>query len=725
MATRERSAPARPAADTDDVTLGNRVGVKGRRSRLSNGAASQSLLREWEKAATPGQYHINQAAMLDTIQYAIVEIGRNCFLTLSNLTEDDRHMSLQKGVHISGLGTFTFSQQRLDVGRKLILIQRPVFVMSEKFVQIHGLSYTKQHVSGDIPIVELNFTFLALESPYDRDTVEGCVKETLQIMYRYIASNRNVHFTFKDIGVLTIRNNKIKMKFYREFLNAMDGSGSLVKALSNRPGTADSIKSVRDVYTSRPATTNSVSFPRISPGDLNERKSVLLSIKEENNRENHEAPSKSEQNELNRESEQIEKMKDREKSREATEMPHVKQSCVKQSLTPAKTSAVCLTEDFQKTTEPKDLFERLSSPNCCLSCQPGIQQTNRQSLKLKTPPATACTDHCRAGQELCYLCMQRALKNFPIDVSENRRRREEEHEQILQQYQQIKDQQALFQEQCEMLANREINQKISTFNMGVAEAKKRKKNSKCRDSYKGYIFQNRLLTPPVFLKQQQYAQCLTEQIQEKKRREEKKRQDEEFMDRLEQVQLAEDLAVQRQYYQREKHEQIETYKKALDTQRKEKPRQLPASVPDSFEPIFGNSEPVGKLEEQKQAAYNLYKEQMQAAADRKRNAILNQLYEQKTELDMLERNRKGLINERKKRYEDLQRMRKALEEAWNDNITMKRLKNYDENQYSKARGLFLLDQCNKYRRCFQCKRRLSNYGQTNIWNSTFITTGTN
>ncbi|GCC22383.1 coiled-coil domain-containing protein 81-like [Chiloscyllium punctatum] len=675
--------------------------------------------------------------MLDTVQYAIEEIGRNYFLTLSNLTDDDivniwanvsafvdRHMSLQKGVHILGLGTFTFSQQKLDVGHKLILLQRPVFVMSEKLVQIHGLSYTKQHVSGDIPIVELNFTFLALESSYDRDTVEGCVKETLQIMYRYIASNRNVHFTFKDIGVLTIRNNKIKMKFYREFLNAMDGSGSLVKALSNRPGTADSIKSIRDVCTSRPATTNSVLFPRISPGDLNERKSMLLSIKEEN-RENHEALSKPEQNELNRESEQVEKLKEREESREATEMPHVKQSYVKQSLTPAKTSAVCLTEDFQKITEHKDLSERLSSPNRSPSCQPGIQQTNRQSLKLKAPPATACADHCRAGQELCYLCMQRALKNFPIDVSENRRKREEENEQILQQYQQIKDQEALFQEQCEMLANREINQRISAFNIGVAEAKKRKKNSKCKDSYKGYIFQNRLLTPPVFLKQQQYARCLTEQIQDKKQREEKKRQDEEFMDRLEQVQLAEDLAVQRQYYQKERHEQIEAYKKALDVQRKEKPHQLPASVPDSSEPIFGNSEPAGKIEEQKQIAYNLYKDQMQAAADRKRNAILNQLYEQKTELDMLERNRKGLVNEHKKRYEDLQRMRKALEKAWTDNVTMKRLKNYEENRYSKARGLFLLDQCNKYRRCFQCQRRLSNIGQSNVWNSTFITTGTN
>ncbi|XP_078400951.1 coiled-coil domain-containing protein 81-like [Cetorhinus maximus] len=682
--------------------------------------------------------------LLETMSKGALRLTRNLHKVIADIFDIvniwanvsafvDRHMSLQKGVHISGLGTFTFSQQRLDVGRRLILIQRPVFVMSEKFVQIHGLSYTKQHVSGDIPIVELNFTFLALESPYDRDTVEGCVKETLQIMYRYIASNRNVHFTFKDIGVLTIRNNKIKMKFYRDFLNAMDGSGSLVKALSNRPGTADSIKSVKDVYAVRPATTNSVLFPRISPSDINERKLALQSIKEENLRENDESLFKPQQNEFSRESEQTEKMKEREKGREITEMPHVKQLFVKQPFTPAKTSAICLTEEFQKTAEPKDLSERLSSPYRSSSCQPGIQHTNLQALKLKTPPATACSDHCRAGQELCYLCMQRALKNFPIDLSENRRRKEEEDEQILQQYQQIKDQEALFQQQCEMLAKREFNQKISAFNIGVAEAKKRRKNSKCKDSYNGYIFQKRLLTPPVFLKQQQYARCLTEQIQAIKQREERKKQDDEFLDRLEQVQLAEEyvfsiccwdvgytdmavfidsikllqlciaagrssciklstvpsrkiakcLAVQRQQYQKEKHEQIEAYKKALDLQRKEKPRQLPASVPDSIEPIFGNSDSVGRAEEQKQDAYNLYKEQIQAAADRKRNAILNQLYEQKTEFDMLERNRKSLINEHKKRYENLQRMHKTLEEAWDDNVAMKRLKDYEENQHSK------------------------------------------
>uniref|UniRef100_A0A4W3JNS5 Coiled-coil domain containing 81 n=1 Tax=Callorhinchus milii TaxID=7868 RepID=A0A4W3JNS5_CALMI len=211
--------------------------------------------------------------MLETIQSAVLEVGENLFPTLPKLSADDvvnvwanvagftdRQMSLQKGVHIPNLGTFTFSQQKLDMGHKQILMQRPVFLMSEKNVQDHGLTYTKQHVSDDIPIVPLNFTAISLESPFDRDTVEGCVKETLQIMYRYISLKRNVEFIFKDIGVLTIRNNKVKMKFYKDFLNAMDGSGYLVKALSNRPVTEDSVISMKDSSEFR-ATPNTVVFP--------------------------------------------------------------------------------------------------------------------------------------------------------------------------------------------------------------------------------------------------------------------------------------------------------------------------------------------------------------------------------------------------------------------------------------------------------------------------------
>lgn len=89
---------------------------------------------------------------------------------------------------------------------------------------------------GDIPVVPLNFVMISLDGPFSRDTVEGCVKETLLYLSRIISIKQNVEFTFKGIGVLVIRDSKVKMRFYKDFLCTMDGSGTLMKALANVNG---------------------------------------------------------------------------------------------------------------------------------------------------------------------------------------------------------------------------------------------------------------------------------------------------------------------------------------------------------------------------------------------------------------------------------------------------------------------------------------------------------
>jgi len=86
---------------------------------------------------------------------------------------------------------------------------------------------------GQIPIVQLNFAALSFETPFDRDNVESCVKEVLQALSRSIQAKRNVEFHFTGMGRLSFREGKVKMKFYKDFVKSMDGTGNLIRALSN------------------------------------------------------------------------------------------------------------------------------------------------------------------------------------------------------------------------------------------------------------------------------------------------------------------------------------------------------------------------------------------------------------------------------------------------------------------------------------------------------------
>lgn len=79
----------------------------------------------------------------------------------------------------------------------------------------------------------LNFSYLSNESPFTRDTIEACVKEVLMALSKSVRSNRNVEFTFTAVGRLCIREKKVKMKFFKDFINCMDGSGHLAHAMSN------------------------------------------------------------------------------------------------------------------------------------------------------------------------------------------------------------------------------------------------------------------------------------------------------------------------------------------------------------------------------------------------------------------------------------------------------------------------------------------------------------
>ncbi|KAM6158551.1 coiled-coil domain-containing protein 81-like [Rhynchocyon petersi] len=211
--------------------------------------------------------------MMNSLPSTPKKRGRQVLPTLPLLSQEDvstiwekvsefveRQLLMNKGVQIPGLGIFTFTRQRLQVGNnKFLFLKRPVFILAEKLVQLHRLEQNKIYTPGDIPVIPLNFTMLSVDLPFTRDIVEGCVRETLLFLSRTISTEQSMEFTFKGIGVLVIRESKVKMRFYKDFLSTMDGSGNLVKALTNRPGTVDSVLSSTEALKKHPSSA--IAFP--------------------------------------------------------------------------------------------------------------------------------------------------------------------------------------------------------------------------------------------------------------------------------------------------------------------------------------------------------------------------------------------------------------------------------------------------------------------------------
>nr|XP_011433102.2 coiled-coil domain-containing protein 81 isoform X5 [Crassostrea gigas] len=813
--------------------------------------------------------------MSDPMQGILAEAKSNKYsLIKDKLSEDDvasvwenvsnfieKHMSQQKGVSIPMLGTFTFTQKKLDIGNnKFIMMQRPIFMLSEKFAQTHGLQSVKYHVPGNIPVIQLNYAALSFESPFDRDTVENCVREILGAVSRGVSGKKNVELTFTGIGRLTVRDSRVKMRFYKEFINQMDGTGKLLDSMQNRPGTVDSVMS--DRVPSRPASSTTVILPKISstnlgpggPGALApvveqdegvpppelhyNPHAAAVDIMEMSNQvpiemepfqmvppQTEDVPTYPFQDLYKREGmegpefgniatdeairhienngqpiteENLQPIKapiageleghaandvprrdyfDTERILPAigepftdTKRPPVapSRSGSRLAMPMAQATGVSLLDDLMPTnltpksapspgllhkSSPAPLREYtegfkplrrgstftsydLSRPNKIhepllplnedslpqrKSVSPKLTPLQRshscdaldKPMKAPTPPQSAC-GHPNAGQELCYLCHQRARRNIPVSFTEERRRREAEEDKLLQQFQYMKDAEETLKDQEGMLAKRHDLQKMAAFNLGVAEAVTHKKKTRDLDFHKSYIFQKRPLTPPRILKQREYATDLSGQVTVKDTVKQRRKADEEFLERLEQVQLAEDLAAQREQFIRDKQEQQDMYKNALEAQLKFKPLQVPPREPDGE--VFGKHDMNNeKMADRRQRAYELFREQQDLVAQKKREAILRRLMEQREEEDVLERTKKELMDDRSKRFQRRTFVRKRLEDDWAESSKQKHDREMEERLHQLAPGALLHEQCDKYHRCQQCKRKVNNCGESNIW----------
>jgi hypothetical protein len=92
----------------------------------------------------------------------------------------------------------------------------------------------------------------------------------------------------------------------------------------------------------------------------------------------------------------------------------------------------------------KHSFNRNSAPPNTVADRPTVENVrltsslNPYPQQMKTKSVTPC-GHRGHGQELCQVCHQRAKRNVPVYIHEERRLREAEDEKLLEQYQHNRD----------------------------------------------------------------------------------------------------------------------------------------------------------------------------------------------------------------------------------------------------------------------------------------------
>lgn len=121
----------------------------------------------------------------------------------------------------------------------------------------------------------------------------------------------------------------------------------------------------------------------------------------------------------------------------------------------------------------------------------GTGSRPNSSLPTATPHPT-CGHH-NAGQELCYLCHQRSRRNVPVYLHEEMRQKELEEDQLLMQYQSLKDMEKILKDEEKRNQLRSDRAKIDAFNLGVSQAVKEKLSQRPRTSDISVIIFNSIL----------------------------------------------------------------------------------------------------------------------------------------------------------------------------------------------------------------------------------------
>ncbi|KFV42259.1 Coiled-coil domain-containing protein 81, partial [Tyto alba] len=136
-----------------------------------------------------------------------------------------------QGVLVTGLGTFAVVQEPFQGEEEVYVVRRPVFQLDIDALYLRELAFPTVTIPGNVKVKTLNYKWLSQATSFPQDVVEDCVQETV-FLYSFQLRNRQCPaFAFKDIGVLSCKDDVLCMRFFYDCVTGLESKASQIALL--------------------------------------------------------------------------------------------------------------------------------------------------------------------------------------------------------------------------------------------------------------------------------------------------------------------------------------------------------------------------------------------------------------------------------------------------------------------------------------------------------------
>lgn len=86
-------------------------------------------------------------------------------------------------------------------------------------------------LAGNVKISPLNYKWLSRTTTFPPHVLEDCVQETILLYSFQLRNSQRLAFSFKDIGVLSCKDDVLCMRFYYDCVTGLESKASRIALL--------------------------------------------------------------------------------------------------------------------------------------------------------------------------------------------------------------------------------------------------------------------------------------------------------------------------------------------------------------------------------------------------------------------------------------------------------------------------------------------------------------